>query len=271
MTDPRRAQELFNRSVALAQREDFEGAIKVLNEVIDSLPIGVAYRNRALCRKELISSGKNSPSEQQIRQWLFQMIDDFTKAVEDYKGLPSDAYRKIGGDEVVSECYAERGETKMLLATTYNGTQTKIDGIKNVDTDNKDEFRKWLVDVMGENGRNNEDIGLLREAVNDANEAIRYDRNNIQAYRIKAFIYDTHFDDPKTAAEQYSRAIDVNASPFDYFNRAWCYYQIGNKRDAYSDCKRAITLDSDITGFQPVSARRGKYDLWKDFWRDCIS
>lgn len=270
MTDPKKAKELFSHSVTLAERGDFEGAIKVLNEVIDLFPFAVAYRNRALCYKELIESDESTTPERQIRQWLFQMKDDLTRAINEYRDLPSDAYRKIDGDEVVSECFAERGKTKMLLGTTYNGTQTKISD-KNIDPANGEEFKKWIYDVLGENGRFNEDIELLREAVNDTNEAIKFNRNNIEAYRLKAFIYDTHFDDPKTAAEQYSRAIEVNASPFEYFNRAWCYYQIGNKRDAREDCKRAISLDSDITSFQPVSARRGKLELWREFWRDCIS
>ena len=268
--DKRKIQELFNRSNELVERKDFEGAIKVLNEVIAYFPVPAVYRNRAMCHKELFASSTSHTSEQQIRQWLFQARDDFSKAIELYKDMPSDSYRQTDGDENVSFCYHERGEIKMLLATTYNGTQTKISD-RSFDPADEEEFKKWIYNVMGENGRYNEDIGLLREAVNDANEAIKYDRNNIEAYRLKAFIYDTHFDDPKAAAEQYSKAIDVNASPFDYFNRAWCYYQTANKRDACADCKRAIVLDSDITGFQPVSARRGKYELWQEFWRDCIT
>ena len=260
MMDKRKIQELYNRSNELVDREDFAGAIKVFNELIASFPVPAEYRNRAMCHKELIRTSIPRPSEQQIRQWLFQARDDFSKAIELYKEMPSDLYRQADGDENVSFCYYERGEIKLMLETTYN---SKMAGFKNIDTNNELEFMQFLKKAF------DEDIEQIREALNDVNESIKHDRENISAYRLKGFIYDTHFDDPKTAIEQYSKAISINASPLDYFNRAWCYYQIGNKRDAISDCRRAVSLDPDIKQVTPRSANRGKREQWLEFYREC--
>lgn len=267
MVDSRKVKELFDRSVELAKQDNYEGAIKVLSDLIAYFPLPDAYRNRAMCYKDLIESGRNSPSEQQIRQWLLQAKDDLSKAIELYKDMPSDVYRQTHGDETVSFCYDERGEIKLMLATTYNGTMTEL---KEINPDNEQEFMKFLKKVTGEDGNYGEDVGLLREAVSDANESIKHNQGNVWAYRLKGFIYDTHFNDPKTAIEQYSKVISINASPLDYFNRAWCNYQIGNRQDACSDCKRAVSLDPDIRQVTPTSANRGKREQWLEFRRECM-
>lgn len=261
MPDAKKIQKLFNQSVELAESEDFDGAIKILNDLIAYAPIPDAHRNRARCYTELIRSGKELPPEKQIRQWLFHAKDDLTEAIRIYKEMPANAYSKNHGDEMLSDCYHERGEIKMMLATTYKGALTALD---EADLSDAMELERVLEMVDGE------DTVALRDALNDANEAIRYGANNVWAYRLKGFIYDTHFDDPQTAIAQFSKAISINAGPLDYFNRAWCNYLVGNKKDAYSDCKRAMQLDPEIRKVVPISANRAKRDQWEGFWKDCI-
>lgn len=251
--------DMFQRALSMGGNGDFEDAIRVLTELIAYTPFPPAFRMRARCYTDMIRSGKYP--EEKIRLWLNQAKHDLTTTIQMYQDLPPETYRQLKGDEYISDCFCDRGEITMLLATTYKGFSTAL---QNTDMDDEDSFKN-LVNMLY-----SEDNNLLREAVGDANQAIKLNKNNISAYRLKAFIYDTYFDDQETAVEQYTKVISINASPLDYYNRAWCNYLVGNKKEARSDCKRAINLDANIKGVTPVSANRGKRDKWESFWRDCV-
>ncbi len=88
MPDEKKFRELVNLAMALAERGDFEGSIKVSNEIIayapDAIPLfPYPLENRAICYMEIMASDTNLSSKQ-IRQWLLQSKDDLTKAIEYY-------------------------------------------------------------------------------------------------------------------------------------------------------------------------------------------
>lgn len=124
MPDEKKFRELVSLSMTLVERGDFEGSIKVTNELIAYAPAAIPLfpmplENRAGCYMQIIELGKNLPSRKQVRQWLLQSKDDLTTAIKHYKNMPVELYQNIHGKEKLSHCNYVLGEVELLLATTY--------------------------------------------------------------------------------------------------------------------------------------------------------
>ena len=243
--------ELFDRSNLLAEHHDIEGSIRVLSELIKLSPYPPAYVNRALGYLDVFRSNESS-SEGQARSLLFKAKDDFTKAIELYKRMPAGNFRENDGDDVLSICFYERGKINLLLGAFFKWEDT---------ADIEEKKRKLF----------NNDTETLQQAVNDANESIKHNRDKIEAYSLKGDIYESYFDDPETAIEQYSKAISINATSLDYFKRAWCNYLVGNISNSSSDYKSSNRLgldEDDLDSLRWSAIKSGKSKRWMSFLQE---
>jgi tetratricopeptide (TPR) repeat protein len=261
MSYEKKIQELHKNSEVLSNQGDFGGAIKVLSELIQFFPYPPAYTKRAMCYIDIIRSNE-SYTTKEIRPLLIKAKDDFSEAIKLYEVMSKGTYKQFNGDNSVSICFFERGRINMLLGTVYKENNMNVDGVDWSD-------RSKLADFMSKILKN--DSQLLQQAVNDTNEAISHNTGNVEAYRLKGNIYETYYDDPTIAIEQYSKVISINASSMDYLKRAWCHYQLDNLNQASSDYQRATNLglyEYDTETIQMQASRSGKGEVWMAFLND---
>ena len=122
MPDEKKLRELVNLSMSLAERGDFEGLIKVSNEIITYAPetlqsFPFPLENRAMSYMELATSDANNLSNKQIKQWLLQAKDDLTKVIEIYDNMDRDLYTNVHARERHVHCKNVLGEIKLRLTS----------------------------------------------------------------------------------------------------------------------------------------------------------
>ena len=86
-------------------------------------------------------------------------------------------------------------------------------------------------------------FGKIEEALSEANQAVAQDPQSENVYRLRASIF-RQLGQNQSALADYTKAIELDPSDFNFDDRAEVYERLGRQCEAIADYSRSIQLDS---------------------------
>jgi tetratricopeptide (TPR) repeat protein len=222
----------YNRGLDNYKKGNSDQAISDLSEAITFYPNNAAFYDT---RGTIYATNKNND----------KAIDDFTEVIRIAPTMKAYYSRSWGYDDK-SERYRLAGDERNFYKYINLRIKDIEDALKIAPADDKwvPQMREQLESALNIRDHNEFTIkSIFKKKMNDANEVIRRDPNNAQAYCDRAVAYSALGNFAQAIAD-FTKAISLSPSNYMWYQaRGWEYGRSGDHKQAIEDYKMSLQLN----------------------------